>query len=188
MVDLKSKVARLNRLLVAEWANDCQDLLELQTYVFKTSFTTKKKCSKFDLKRHCLVQFLTSIWICVSVNSQLQKNDVFHEEWKWHFSHFQILCQKQANLYSSTLTSSFKRQVISIHLQPQGNKTVCTEYRVTTPLRCKRGFFVLSVGFDHWNPLQSFKVTGLKLTQFKSNDHSDCFHWRTTSCLGMCMC
>ena len=39
--------ARLNRLLVAEWANDCQDLLELQTYVFKTSFTTKKKMFKF---------------------------------------------------------------------------------------------------------------------------------------------
>ena len=48
----------------------------------------KKRCSNFDLKRHCLVQFLTSIWICVSVNSQLQKNDDFHEEWKWHFFSF----------------------------------------------------------------------------------------------------
>ena len=123
MVNLNSKNYVQKRLLVAEWANDCQDLLEYQTYVFKTSFTTKKICSNFDLKRHCLVQFLTSIWICVSVNSQLQKIDVFHEE--WHFFSFPDSLSKSSNSFdSSTLTSSFKQQVIAIHSQPQGNANV----------------------------------------------------------------
>ena len=106
MVNLNSKSFVQNRLLVAEWANDCQDLLENQTYVFKTSFTTKKICSNFDLKRHCLVQFLTSIWNCVSVNSQLQNNDVFHEE--WHFSHFQI---PWVFYYRNALRSHFEKHL-----------------------------------------------------------------------------